>query len=72
MWDLRTLHSFREVKCLQDYSILYGWVYKTLRLSSLVVEHNLVVTTVGSLQNDPRLNPMGSQFFISVLLNLCS
>ena len=44
---------------------LHGWVYKTLRLSLLVVEHSVVVATA-------RLNPMGSQFLIPVLWNLCS
>ena len=39
---------------------LYGWVYKTLRLSPLVVEHIVVVTSA-------RLNPMGNQFSIPVL-----
>ena len=45
---------------------LYGWLYKTLRISSLVVEHSVVVVM------SARLNPMGSQFSISVLWNLCS
>ena len=27
---------------------LYGWVYKTLRLSPLAVEHSVVVMTAGS------------------------
>ena len=39
---------------------LYGWVYKTLRLSPLVVEHSVVVMSA-------RLNPMGSQFSIPAL-----
>ena len=33
---------------------LYGWVYKTIRLSPLMVEHSVVVMS-------ERLNPMGSQ-----------
>ena len=44
---------------------LYGWVYKTLRLSPLVVEYSVVVMST-------RLNLMGSQFSIPVLWNLCS
>ena len=44
---------------------LYGWVYKTLRLSPLVVEHNVVVMSA-------RLSPMGNQFSIPVLWNVCS
>ena len=44
---------------------LCEWVYKTLRLSPLVVEHSVVVMSA-------RLNPMGSQFSISVISNLCS
>ena len=39
---------------------LYGWVYKILRLSPLVVEHSVVVMSA-------RLNPMGNQFLIPVL-----
>ena len=39
---------------------LYGWVYKTLRLSQLLVEHSVVVMST-------RLNPIGSQFSIPVL-----
>ena len=27
---------------------IYGWVYKTLRLSPLAVEHSVVVMTAGS------------------------
>ena len=45
-------------------SRLYGWVYETLRFSPLVVEHGVVVMSV-------RLNPLGSQFSIPVLLILC-
>ena len=57
------MHSFREVKCLQGYS-------KTLRMgnvriSPLVVEYNVVVISA-------RLNPMGNQFSIPLLWNLCS
>ena len=33
---------------------LYGWVYKTIRLSPVVVEHSVVVMSV-------RLNLIGSQ-----------
>ena len=44
---------------------LYGWVCKTLRLSPLVVEHSVVIMSA-------RLNPMGSQFSIPLLWNLCS
>ena len=38
---------------------LYGWVYKTIRLSPLMVEHSVVVMS-------ERLNPMGSQSSIPV------
>ena len=44
---------------------LYGWVYKTLRLSPLVAEHSVVNMSV-------RLNPIGSQFSIALLWNLWS
>ena len=43
---------------------LYGWVYKTLRLFPLAVEHGVVVMSA-------RLNPMVSQFSIPVLWDLC-
>ena len=39
---------------------LYGWVYKTLRLSPLVIEHSVAAMSA-------RLNLMGSQFSIPVL-----
>ena len=44
---------------------LYGWVYKTLRLSQLLVEYSVVVMST-------RLNPISSQFSIPVLWNLSS
>ena len=44
---------------------LYGWVYNTLRLSALAVEHSVAVMSA-------RLKPVGSQFLIPVLWNLCS
>ena len=44
---------------------LYRWVYKTLRLSPLVVDHSVVVMSA-------RLNPIGSQFSIPVLWNFYS
>ena len=44
---------------------LYGWIYKTLGLSPLVVEHSVAVMM-------DRLNLMGSQFSIPVSWNLCS
>ena len=49
--------------------ILYGWVYKTLRLSTLVDEHVVVMTVVFNISNQdhPR---WGSQFSIAVLWNL--
>ena len=59
------LYSFREVNGSRVIPRLYGWVYKTLRLSPLVVEHSAVVTSV-------RLNALGSQFSVPLLWNLCS
>ena len=44
---------------------LYGWVYRTLRLSPSVVEHSVLVMSA-------RMNPMCSQFLIPDLWNLCS
>ena len=49
------MHSFREVNVSSVIARLHGWVYKTLRLSPLVVEHSVVVMSA-------RLNPIGSQF----------
>ena len=40
-------------------------VYKTLRLSALGIQHSVVVMSA-------RLNPIGYQFLIPVLWNLCS
>ena len=51
---------------------LYGRVYKTLRLSPLVNEHSVVVWLQVPNQDNPRLNPMVSQFSIPVLSDLCS
>ena len=66
------LHSSREVECLQVISRLYGWVYKTLILNPLLVEHRVVVVTAGFHQDDSKLNPMGSQFSIPDFCNLSS
>ena len=41
-------------------------------LSTLAVEHSVVVMTGVPNQGDPKLNPMVRQFLILVLLNLCS
>ena len=45
---------------------LYGWIYKTLRPSPLMMEHSVVVWLQVHNQDDPRLNLMGSQFSIFV------
>ena len=59
MWDLITLEQFPGSEMspglFQD-----GWVYKTLRLSPLVVDHSVVVMSA-------RLNPVSSRFSIPVL-----
>ena len=49
---------------------LYGWVYKTLRVSPLAVEHSIVVMTMGSQSRQSQIE-LGIQFSILVLLNLC-
>ena len=49
---------------------LYGWVYKTLRLPPLAVEHSIVVMTMGSQSRQSQIE-LGIQFSILVLLNLC-
>ena len=41
------LHSFRELKCVQDYSKTLWRVHKTLSLSPLAVEYSVVVMTGG-------------------------
>ena len=46
---------------------LYRWVCKNLRLSSLPVEHSVVVMTADSQSRSLRFNPVGSQFSIPVL-----
>ena len=60
--------SFREVPCLQGYSnlriLVYRWVYKTLRISPLVLEYSQLFHR--------RLNPMDSQFSIPIWQNLYS
>ena len=61
MWDLITLAQFQGSEMSPGLLPgLYGWVYKTLRLSPLVVDHIVVVMRA-------RLNHMGSQFSIPVL-----
>ena len=37
-----------------------------------MIEHSVAVTTLGSQSRRSQLNPMGSQFLIPVLWNLCS
>ena len=60
MWDLITLAQFLGSEMSLGLFQGYGWVYKTLRLSSLVVDHSVMVTSA-------RLNSVDSQFLISVL-----
>ena len=50
----------KEGGLIPQCTLCYGWVYKTLRLSPLVVEHSVLVMST-------RLNLMGSQFSIPVL-----
>ena len=38
---------------------LYEWVYKTLRLSPLVVEHRVAVLTAGSLSRRSQIESYG-------------
>ena len=40
-------------------SRLYGWVYKTLKLSPLAVEHSVVVTTAGSQSRRSQIESYG-------------
>ena len=60
VWDLITLAQFQGCE-MSPGTIprLYGWVYKTLRLSPLVVQHSVMVMSA-------RLYPMGTQFSILV------
>ena len=60
MWDLITLAQFLGNEMSPGLFEDYGWVYKTLRLSAVVVDHSVVVMSA-------RLNPIGSQFSIPVL-----
>ena len=38
---------------------LYGWVYKTLRLSPLVIEHSVVVMTASSQSRQSQIKSYG-------------
>ena len=49
----------------------YAWVYKTLRLSPLAVEHSVEVMAAGSQSRRSEIESYGSQFSIFVLSNLC-
>ena len=48
VWDLRTLAQFQGSEMSSGLCQDYGWVYKSLRLSSLAVEYSLVVMTADS------------------------
>ena len=48
---------------------LYGWVYKTLRLSLLAVRHSVVVMTSGFQWRRSQIESY--QFSVPVLSNLC-
>ena len=56
--DLITLAQFQGSEVYPGLFQDYGWVYKTLTLST-VVQHSVVVMS-------ERLNPTGSQFSIPV------
>ena len=66
------LHSFRKWNVSRVIPGLSGWVYKTRRFFPLADEHSVVVMTAGSQSRQSQLYPMGSEFSISVWLNLCS
>ena len=53
-----------KVNVSRAISRLFGWVYKTLRPNPVVVEYMIVVMIVRPHQDDPKLNPMGSQLLI--------
>ena len=68
MWDLRTLAVSGKRNVSRVIPRLYGWAYRTSRLFPLAHEQSgLQVPN----QDDPRLYPVGRQFSIFVLLNLC-
>ena len=61
MWDLITLAEFPRSEMSPGlFQAFTDWVYKTLRLSPLVLDHSVAVMST-------RLNPVGSQFSILVL-----
>ena len=62
VWNLIRLTQFQGSEMSPGLFQYFMDVYKTLRLSALLVEHGVVVMSV-------RLNPIGSQSLISVLWN---
>ena len=62
VWDLRTPAQLQGSEMSSALFQDYGWVCKTLRHNLLVFEHRVVLMTAGSHQDDPKFNPMGSQF----------
>ena len=45
--------------CLGVIPRLYGWIYKTIRLSPLAVEHSVVVMIVGSQSRRSQIESYG-------------
>ena len=62
------LHSFREVKCLLSYSRTSEWVYETLRLSRLAVEHSVVVMTTSFQSRQSQIESYGLPIFNSCFI----
>ena len=55
VWDLITLAVSGKWNVSRVIPRLYGWVYKTLRLSLLVVKHSVVVMTAGSQSRQSQI-----------------
>ena len=51
---------------------LYGWVYKILRLSPLLVKHSVVGIPVGSQSRRSQIESYGYPIFDSRFMNLWS
>ena len=68
---LKHFHSFSEAKCLHGYSKILWMGIEILWLFSVAAEDSIVVVLVTNLE-DPSTGPVGSQFSILVLSNLCS
>ena len=71
VWSENTCTFSGKWNASRVVPILYGWVYKTLRLTIITAEESLVVVMVCYHLGWPSSIPMGSQFSSPFLHNLC-